>query len=74
MFISPRWHVCDHDEESHLVGPWCAGTVSARAFPQPLQRAPRAAAVASSHRTVSTSRSFGIATPLGRTSRFSSPY
>jgi hypothetical protein len=72
-FVPPVWHSCAYDEAPHLVGTWCASTVDASAVNPPLVSAPRAPQRASSHRT-SARQSFGIATPLGRTSRFSSPY
>lgn len=78
MFQSPRWCSCEVREgSSHLasVGCVCVDGSVERAVPQPLVATPRAASTASSHRTERTSSvvSYGIATPLGRTSRFSSP-
>lgn len=76
MYSSPRWCSCDVREgSSHLAGHDCVradGLVGA-AVHQPVVSSPRAAVTASSHRTTRTSPSFAIATPLGTTTRFSSP-
>ena len=56
--MSPRpvWHVCPHDDSSHLAGPWCerATTSTGAAVPEQLLVQPRPAATASSHRTLRT--------------------
>lgn len=79
MFTSPRWCSCEVREgSSHLSSFGCvsADGLDARAVPQPVVATPRAPLVASSHRTDRTDRASSrpIITPLGTTSRFTSPY
>lgn len=65
---SPLW---DDIHDPRLADLVRASTVSEAAALQPVVSAPRAATVASSHRTSRTDRpSFGIPTPLGTTTAF----
>lgn len=73
------WCRCPHGDGSlHLAGSWCVGAdgsdVGAASTPA-VAREPRAS-IASAHRTGSTQprSSFGVTTPLGRTTRFLQPY
>jgi len=77
-FVPPVWCTCGPDGE-HLSPVGCAraDTGGAGAVTAPLVSLPRAPQLASAHRTSRTDRaqrSYGVVTPLGRSTLFRQPY